>query len=385
MTMAIVSGSSSRSSGIQHRNRRRPLYSLISSSSETSLSSYLCWITIIIILSIILGRPTTFTLLPVTRAFAPPLLQQARRPITSRQQVAALWLLDQKYQQQQQQQQKFLSRPSLLRCPKTGSSTRTVWKKMTTTSEDGHDSVDPVIKLGLPSPIILGSGSFTRKLILTEMNIKYNIIVRSIDEKGLGDRTKDDPSDLVLKLAKAKSKHLVNEIMNGNCCNERDKKTGNIIHINMEQLKDGTTTNGGYLVLTGDQVVTHNNLILEKPESIKEAKDFVSRYGQSPPSTVGSCVITHIPSMIQVSGVDTATIYFHKSIADTKDNKDLIDRLLEDNAPVLSCAGGLMIEHPYVKKHINYIDGTEDSVMGLSKKLVLELLDELATKLTEAK
>ena len=296
----------------------------------------------------------------------------------------------------------------------------------TTNEEEKENEIeDPVEKLGLPSPIILGSASFTRKLILKEMGVKYSIIVRPIDEKGLGDRGKDVPSDLVLLLAKAKCEHLVNEIMNGNCCG--DSKEDGYGIIDMKQLSTTTTTSpseskksdgeeqggsiiGGYLVLTGDQVVTHNDEILEKPESIEEAKDFVRRYGQSPPSTVGSCVITHIPSMIQVSGVDTATIHFKPSISSSfsstssttsdsgekGDNEgeeeesstskkqktnDLIDRLLEDDAPVLSCAGGLMIEHPYVKEHLDYIDGTEDSVMGLSKDLVQRLLEELATKL----
>ena len=83
-----------------------------------------------------------------------------------------------------------------------------------------------------------------------------------------------------------------------------------------------------------------------------------------------------MPTGIQVSGVDTATIHFK---ADTP--ASLIDTLVADDAPVLSCAGGLMVEHPAVKEYITGIDGTEDSVMGLSKDLVLRLLDELAEKL----
>ena len=40
-----------------------------------------------------------------------------------------------------------------------------------------------------------------------------------------------------------------------------------------------------------------------------------------------------------------------------------------------------MVEHPLVKEHIDVIDGTEDSVMGLSKDLVLRLLGELKDRL----
>ena len=221
-------------------------------------------------------------------------------------------------------------------------------------------SHDPLQERGLASPLILGSASFTRKLILKEMGVNYQIVVRPIDEQSVGNRDRDSPSDLVLLLAKAKSSHLVTEILKGNT--------------EVDPARE-------WIVLTGDQVVTHNGIILEKPDDLDQAKDFVNRYGQSPPSTVGSCVLTHIPSGIQVSGVDTATIRFRKSIS----SSNLVDRLIEENAPVMSCAGGLMVEHPLVKEHLDGIDGTEDSVMGLSKDLVLRLLDELAIALREKK
>ena len=88
---------------------------------------------------------------------------------------------------------------------------------------------------------------------------------------------------------------------------------------------------------------------------------------------------------MQVSGVDTATVHFRPSLAYTvTEGQDLIDRLLAQDAPILSCAGGLMVEHPLVKEHIDRIDGTEDSVLGLSKDLVLKLLKQLSDKLTQA-
>lgn len=242
-------------------------------------------------------------------------------------------------------------RPSVATCVNMSSSSNT----------SSATSQDPLFQLGLPQPLLLGSASFTRKLILKEMGIEYQKVVRPIDEKGLGDRSKDAPADLVLTLAKAKMDHLVNEIKAGRC--KEDMPQNN---------------NEEWIVLTGDQVVTCDGMILEKPESIEEAKEFVARYAQSPPSTVGSCVLTHLPSGIQVSGVDTATINFKPTVP-----IDLIDNLLKDDAPVLSCAGGLMIEHPLVREHVEHIDGTEDSVMGLSKALVLKLLKELAERLSK--
>lgn len=217
--------------------------------------------------------------------------------------------------------------------------------------------------LGLPKPLLLGSGSFTRKLILKEMGVDFVVVVRPIDEFGIGDRSKDTPQDLVLTLAKAKANHLVREIEKGNC----------------EKELQGIGSKDNFVVLTGDQVVVHDGIILEKPNDINEAESFCARYADNPPATVGSCVLTHMPSGIQVAGVDTATIYFRPTVAAS----NLVQRLVEVGAPILSCAGGLMIEHPFVREHVERIDGTEDSVMGLSKDLVRRLLLELADRLKE--
>ena len=227
-------------------------------------------------------------------------------------------------------------------------------------------STDKLQRLGLPAPLLLGSASFTRKLILKEMGIPFHVLVRPIDEKSLGDRSRDAaPSNLVLTIAQAKMDRLVEEIKAGNCRDDlptKDDKTNS------------------WIVLTGDQVVTCNGAILEKPESVEQAKEFVRNYALHPPSTVGSCVLTHLPSGIRVSGVDTATIYFRSDLPAA----NLVDHLLQDdNAPILSCAGGLMVEHPLVREYIERIDGTEDSVMGLSKELVQKLLEKLADKLKD--
>ena len=186
-------------------------------------------------------------------------------------------------------------------------------------------------------------------------------MVRPIDEQSFGDRD-GNPSELVLTLAKAKAAHLIDGILQND-----------VTDLELPPREEG------WIVLTCDQVVTHNNLVLEKPQDIEQAKQFANGYATNSPRTVGSCVLTHIPSMIQVSGVDTATIHFKATVAECQ----LIERLVEDDAPVLSCAGGLMVEHPFVKEHIKGIDGTEDSVMGLSKQLVEDLLKELKNKLDD--
>ena len=233
----------------------------------------------------------------------------------------------------------------------------------------GHD---PLARRGLPSPLLLGSASFTRKLILAEMNVPYHTVVRPIDEKGLGDRARDDPRDLVLTLAVAKMDHLLDEIGRGQCADDLPPAA-------TTTTATGTTAaEREWLVLTGDQVVVHRGRILEKPDSAAQARRFAEGYAAAPCRTVGACAVAHLPSGRRVAGVDTATVHFQPTIGG-----EVVDRLLEEGAPVLSCAGGLMIEHPLVREHIDRIEGTEDSVMGLSKDLVDRLLDELGEKLKE--
>jgi predicted house-cleaning NTP pyrophosphatase (Maf/HAM1 superfamily) len=231
--------------------------------------------------------------------------------------------------------------------------------------EDAAD--DPLTRRGLPSPLLLGSASFTRKLILTEMNVPYAKLVRPIDERGIGNRG-GDPGELVTMLAHAKMDHLLGEILGGNCDDELPSSSS----------ADDEGGGRGWVILTADQVVTHGGRVLEKPDSVEEAREFVEGYADGGPvSTHGACVLAHLPSGLRTSGVDTASVYFGRTVA----GSDLVDRMLREGAPILGCAGGLMIEHPLVREHVVKIDGTEDSIMGLSKDLVERLLEELKEKL----
>ena len=72
-----------------------------------------------------------------------------------------------------------------------------------------HNSNATIIEGLVPNtPLILGSGSFTRKLILGEMNIPFHVVKRPIDEQNIGNRDTDTPQDLVLTLAMAKANHF---------------------------------------------------------------------------------------------------------------------------------------------------------------------------------
>jgi septum formation protein len=191
--------------------------------------------------------------------------------------------------------------------------------------------------------IILGSGSATRKSILRDAGITFTVVKADIDESSLGDRSSGDHAhDLVLLLAHAKADAIIK-----NCINSIGNK----------------------ILLTADQVVVCNNKILEKPMTEDIAREFIAMYSQYPCTTIGSIVLTDVSSGRRVFGVDNATIYFNPIPG------DIVDRLISEGT-VLGCAGGLMIEHELVQKYIMKVDGSIDSVMGLSMSLFHSLMNE---------
>lgn len=230
----------------------------------------------------------------------------------------------------------------------------------TATSDTIAESFDMDPLKNLPKPLILGSASYTRKLILKQMGVDFHVLARPIDERQVGFRDTDTPEQLVHAVAHAKMRHLIKEISSGNC--EKDLPIGN--------------GNGEWILLTADQVVTCKGRILEKPKDVSEAKEFVTQYGKHPCSTVGCVTVTHLPSQTTVSGIHSATIHFLPTLTAERAS-DMIDELIKANEPILSCAGGLMIEHPLTRRYVDRIDGNEDSVMGLCPETVRRLLSAL--------
>ena len=191
-------------------------------------------------------------------------------------------------------------------------------------------------------PLILGSGSASRRQILNELGLSFSVEKPDIDERAI---RRERPADLVLALGLAKAAAL--------CEGERG----------------AALRAKGALVLTGDQVVVCNGAILEKPEDEAEARRFIASYGEHPPSTVGSCVVTDAATGRQWHTVDEASVIFDP-IPDAT-----VAALLKEGE-VFYCAGGLMVEHPLVQPHVRRMEGTMDSVMGLSKASVVRLLAE---------
>jgi septum formation protein len=202
-----------------------------------------------------------------------------------------------------------------------------------------------------PRPrLILGSASRSRRAIMDELaqryGFSYEVATADIDEKAIRCPL---PGELVVTLAHAKARAIISRL----------------------QLQAPPPEPLSGFLVTCDQVVVHEGRILEKPESEAEAREFITGYARAHASTVGSVVVTDLRTGATFEGVDTAHIHIAPLPVDA------VDALIAEGE-VFWCAGGLMIEHPQVAPHITRIEGTEDSVMGLSARLLAELLARAA-------
>ena len=59
-----------------------------------------------------------------------------------------------------------------------------------------------------------------------------------------------------------------------------------------------------------------------------------------------------------------------------RDLDDVIDQLISEGV-VFNCAGGLMIENPLILPFLQRVEGSEESVMGISSTLLDSLFNSL--------
>jgi len=184
--------------------------------------------------------------------------------------------------------------------------------------------------------IILGSGSKWRARIFAQLGLEFEVMAPDIDEKAI---RRDDPQELVLAIAAAKSRALRPKI------------------------------GGPALIVTSDQVVVADGRILEKPRDEAEAREFIRRSGDHSAETVTSINVFNTETGRSVQGVDVVRIFMGKV------PEGIIDALIK-KGDVFTCAGGLDIEDPLIQPYIVKIEGDLDSVIGLPLKLTRQLLEQ---------
>lgn len=174
--------------------------------------------------------------------------------------------------------------------------------------------------------------------MLEEMGIDFEVMAAHIDEKAI---RREDPKELVMAIARAKTDALKSRISKA------------------------------AILITADQVVVWQGKIREKPENAKEAREFLEGYNVHPVETVGALVVSNLQTGERAEGVDTAIVHFNP-FSETD-----IEWLIADGQ-VFTLAGGFTIEGNMWERHIKKIEGTRDSVIGLSKDLTQRLISEVA-------
>ena len=199
--------------------------------------------------------------------------------------------------------------------------------------------------------VVLGTASSARREVMDgvarELGVGYEVRKAGIDEKAI---RREDPGELVLALADAKADAILEQAA-------------------------GDLAGAAGVLITADQVVTQGPVgpgarILEKPESAEEFRAVARSYVDSPPSTVSGLVVTNLGTGARARGVDVVEIRFGSPFPDST-----LETLLAEG-DVFYCAGGIMVEHSLVTPHIQEMRGTEDSVFGLPRDLLLRLLAE---------
>ena len=185
--------------------------------------------------------------------------------------------------------------------------------------------------------IILGSKSLYRSIILKQMGHEFTIMDPNIDEKAI---RYEDPRQLVTALAYAKAEVLLPQISEA------------------------------ALLITSDQVIYCNHQIIEKPENPAEARYFLDLFTKFPAQTFTALLVTNTLTKQQCSGTDIAEI----KIAAIPQN--IVDLLVKQEY-ILNYAGGFSIDDPLFMPYIEQITGDVDSIRGLPKFLLQELLQKV--------
>lgn len=169
------------------------------------------------------------------------------------------------------------------------------------------------------------------------MGYEFDQISPNIDEKAI---RFEDPQELTTALAKAKAEALKSKI------------------------------SGPAILVTSDQVVVWQGEIREKPESEKEAREFLLGYNLYPAKTVTAVIVTNTETGKQVEAIDIAKIHFNPF------TEEEIKEIIKDGL-VFDLAGAFTVSGELWEKHIKNIEGTRDSVMGLPKDVVKRLISEV--------
>lgn len=186
-------------------------------------------------------------------------------------------------------------------------------------------------------PVVLGSSSKWRRSVFKQEFPEFegDFMSPDIDEKAI---RAERPEDMCLAIARAKADALVPKVA-----------------------KDA-------LLVCMDQVTVCDGGVREKPESEKEARDFLESYRQGKPATFMNGMVVHNTATgRRVSSINSSKVQW-KEFPD-----EVIDSLVKQGE-IFTCSGGVTVEDENLQKYRQSLEGTLDSVQGLPVKSLSMLL-----------
>lgn len=195
--------------------------------------------------------------------------------------------------------------------------------------------------------LVLGSQSKTRRTLLQAWNeahphVTCRHVRADVDERGVRE---PDEVQLAVAIAMAKKDAL------------------------LPVLQREAEGKGRTWLVTCDQVVLQDGVVVHKPKDAEEARLRLTRGGAV--ETRSAVVCCDVASGWTAHAMDVA----HVDVAPLP--TDVVEQLLVEG-DVYGCAGGIMVEHPLVQPHVNHLRGTIDSVLGLPLDAMEKLLVQVA-------
>ena len=187
--------------------------------------------------------------------------------------------------------------------------------------------------------IILGSQSEARFKLISLCNKEIKVVEANIDEEY--DESKSVYENVV-SIAKDKADHII-------------KNYNDVYDINNK------------ILICADTVVLHNNKVLFKPKSYREAFEMIESYSNTKVEVVTGVYLKYqseIHSFYDVSYVEFPYI-----------DRDIIDSYLSEN-DFLKISGGLDID--MINKYFDYnIIGSYSNIIGLPMEKISEILADM--------
>ena len=225
--------------------------------------------------------------------------------------------------------------------------------------------------------ILLGSGSATRRAILDEMGVAFDVLTADIDEGRRRPRRARARVRVRRHRARARARARDRPRQGGRA--RRARRRGARAR---RRCGDGGDAGGGggggdgdgaaapaRLLLTCDQVVLDADAnVLEKPRDEAEARAMLAKHSGGACAHVGSAVLVDLLASPprRFDGVDVCTVTFEPFAP------GVVDALVAEGG-VRACAGGLMIEPHRSSRRTSRASTARSTPMGLCKARVRRL------------